>query len=59
MASFFATLKKELVQGQNYGPLKETGLGLFEHVEAFYNRARLRSSLGYRSPEELESDEFS
>ena len=29
---------------------------MFDYIEAFYNRERLHSTLGYRSPEEYERD---
>jgi transposase InsO family protein len=32
----------------------EARLSIFEYVEAFYNRQRSHSALGYRSPEQYE-----
>jgi transposase InsO family protein len=29
---------------------------VFDYIEVFYNRERLHSTLGYRSPEEYEQD---
>ena len=54
MESFFKTLKTELLQGTTFDDLKEARQLVFEYVEVFYNRRRLHSSLGYRSPEEFE-----
>ena len=51
--SFFATLKTECVTG----PFPTRALArttIFEYVELWYNRKRLHSSLGYRSPVEFE-----
>jgi putative transposase len=50
MESFFASLKKELVHGENYATREEARASLFEYIEAFYNRVRRHSSLGYMSP---------
>lgn len=52
--SFFASLKRELVHDERYTTREEAKANLFEYVEAFYNRARLHSSLGYLSPAEFE-----
>lgn len=48
--SFFATLKTELVNEANYATRAEARTSIFEYLEVFYNRQRLHSSLGYRSP---------
>lgn len=48
--SFFASLKKELVHGEDLASRAE----LFEYIEVFYNRTRCHSSPGYRSPIEYE-----
>jgi transposase InsO family protein len=52
--SFFASLKKELVHHEKYTTREEAKASIFEYVEAFYNRARRHSSLGYLSPAEFE-----
>jgi transposase InsO family protein len=52
--SFFASLKKELVYQQNYGTREEARQSIFQWIETFYNRTRLHSHLGYRSPEQFE-----
>jgi putative transposase len=52
--SFFATLKNELVHGRSWSSRLELRAALFEYVELFYNRRRLHSSLGYKTPSEVE-----
>jgi transposase InsO family protein len=52
--SFFARLKRELVHHEQYTTRAEARASIFEYVEAFYNRVRLHSSLGYLSPEQFE-----
>jgi putative transposase len=52
--SFFASLKKELVHHEKYTAREEAKASIFEYVEAFYNRVRRHSSLGFLSPEEFE-----
>ena len=54
MESFFATLKRECVDGRLYATRAEARTALFAYIEGFYNRRRLHSSLGYQSPEEFE-----
>jgi putative transposase len=52
--SFVSTLKCELVHRRHF-PTRETARSaVFEYLEAFYNRRRLHSSLGYLSPESYE-----
>jgi putative transposase len=53
--SFFATLKTELVYPRSWPTRAEARLAVFEFIEVFYNRRRLHSSLGYRTPVEYES----
>ena len=55
MESFFASLKKELVHGEDYVTRAEARASLFEYIEVFYNRGRRHSALGYRSPCEFET----
>jgi transposase InsO family protein len=52
--SFFATLKKELVHRQPWPNRRDLGSAVFEYIEAFYNRQRRHSTLGYLSPEQYE-----
>lgn len=54
--SFFGTLKRELINGHIYARRAEARAAIFEYIEVFYNRERLHSTLGYRSPIEFERD---
>jgi putative transposase len=54
MESFFASLKKELVHREDYATRDEAKASIFEYIEAFYNRIRRHSSLGYVAPAEYE-----
>src|SRR3954465_11557554 len=52
MGSFFASLKKEHVHHVHFRTRAEARAAVFEYVEVFYNRQRLHSALGYRTPAE-------
>ena len=52
--SFFKTLKAELVYHQVYQTIKQAEMAVFEYIEIWYNRKRLHSSLGYKTPFEFE-----
>jgi len=52
--SFFKTLKTECVYHQQYNTIKGAELSVFEYIEIWYNRKRIHSSLGYRTPVEFE-----
>jgi transposase InsO family protein len=52
--SFFATLKAELVRTRRWPNHAELRSAVFEYIESFYNRRRIHSSLGYRTPAEVE-----
>ena len=54
MESFFASLKKELVHHESYATRAAATASIFEYIEAFYNRVRRHSSLGYVAPAEYE-----
>jgi transposase InsO family protein len=52
--SFFATLKTEWVRHRRYRSRDEARSELFYYIEAFYNRRRRHSALGYLSPVDFE-----
>ncbi len=52
MESFFAALKAEHVHHARFRTRTEARAAVFEYVEVFYNRQRLHSALGYRTPAE-------
>jgi len=54
MESFFGTLKSEWVYHRRYRTRDEARGDLFYYIEAFYNRQRLHSSIGYMSPANYE-----
>ena len=54
MESFFGLLKSELVYDRAYRTRDEASPDLFYYIEAWYNRRRLHSALGYESPEAYE-----
>jgi putative transposase len=56
--SFFATLKKELVNRRSWPTRRELISEVFEYIEAFYNRARRHSTLDYLTPMEFENTTF-
>ena len=52
--SFFSTLKLELAPGKAFQSREAARLAVFDYIEAFYNRARMHSALGYQSPAQYE-----
>ena len=52
--SFIHTLKVEKVHRQRFKTRDQAKREIFEYVEAYYNRKRMHSSLGYKSPFEYE-----
>ena len=52
MESFFASLKKERLHHARFRTREEARAAVFEYVEIFYNRQRLHSAVGYRTPAE-------
>ncbi len=52
--SFFATLKKELINRRSWPSKAELRTEVFDYVEVFYNRERRHSTLGQRSPADYE-----
>ena len=54
--SFFATLKKECIYQTEFPTRASAQSELFDYIEVFYNRERLHSTLGYKSPHEYEQE---
>lgn len=52
--SFMKTLKREEIYANDYPDLEHLAKDIEEFIEHYYNRCRLHSALGYRSPEEFE-----
>ena len=52
--SFFGTLKQELVNRCHFATRDVARREVFKYIEAWYNRQRRHSSLGYLSPAEFE-----
>lgn len=55
MESFWASLKTECFGSFIPQSRHHAHLMIFDYIEAFYNRSRLHSSIGYKSPLEYES----
>lgn len=52
--SFFALLKRALVFHCQYQTRAQARQSIFDYIERFYNRKRIHSSLGYRTPFEVD-----
>ncbi len=53
--SFWATVKRELVNTREWATRAELEMALFDYIEVFYNRKRLHSTLDYLTPEEYDN----
>lgn len=56
LESFFKSLKSEIPWHRKFQSREEARKELFEYIEVFYNRKRLHSALGYKSPINYERD---
>jgi len=56
--SFFGSLKQELVFHRKHPTRFQARQSIFEYIERFYNRRRLHSTLGYKSPANYEAAYF-
>ena len=54
--SFFATLKRELLNRARWTDSVDVRYAVFEYIETFYNRRRLHSTLGYKTPVQFETE---
>lgn len=52
--SFMKTLKREEIYANEYRDIDHLRMNIEVFIEQYYNRYRLHSALGYRSPEEFE-----
>jgi transposase InsO family protein len=52
--SFFATLRWELLERQQWSTRAAARTAIFEYIEVWYNRRRRHSALGYLSPWQFE-----
>ena len=52
--SFIKTLKREEIRANSYENLEHLRANIEVFIEQYYNRQRLHSALGYRTPEEFE-----
>jgi putative transposase len=52
--SFHASLEKDLLRRRSLRTRREARTAVFDYIEVFFNRERLHSTLGYRSPAEYE-----
>ena len=53
--SFFNSLKQEWLHHRKFDTRNDARQSIFEYIEGFYNRHRLHSTLGYKSPIEYET----
>lgn len=56
MESFFGTYKQELVFHVSWAGLLDALGATHDYIEVFYNRQRLHSSIGYRTPAEADEE---
>lgn len=54
--SFLRTLKREEIHASQYRDLDDLKHHLTEFIDLYYNRRRLHSALGYKTPEEFEAE---
>ena len=53
--SFFSTLKTELLPERPWLDAAAAQTAVADYIDQFYNRRRLHSTLGYRSPADFEA----
>jgi transposase InsO family protein len=55
MEAFWSSFKNELVHRCRFATRAEARTAVFDYIESFYNRQRLHSALGYKSPLDFEA----
>jgi putative transposase len=53
--TFIKTLKREQISAHKYQYIDELNAHIEQFIEQYYNRLRLHSALGYKTPEEFEA----
>ena len=53
---FFWSLKHEWTKHETFEELGAARLSVFKYIETFYNTVRLHQSLGFKSPDQFETD---
>ena len=56
--SFWSRFKAEVLEGGAFLNVEDARTEIFEYIEAYYNRVRRHSALGYKSPLHFESDYY-
>ena len=56
MESFFHSLKVEFVHHEKFATRQQAKDSIFEWIEVFYNRERIHSSIGYKTPVAFEEE---
>lgn len=54
--SFFSRFKAELIEDGVFEDFEQARSEIFSYIEGYYNRVRLHSGLGYKSPIEFEME---
>ena len=54
--SFFSMLKNEMYHRHTFATRARARFHVMQYIEVFYNRQRLHSTLGYRTPAEVRAD---
>lgn len=54
--SFHSVMKKEEIYLHTYQDFEECRKALFEYIESWYNRQRIHSALGYKTPQQVEDE---
>lgn len=56
MERFFWSLKHEWTKHDSFENLEEARLSVFKYIETFYNRVRIHQTLGYKTPDQYETE---
>lgn len=56
--SWFSMLKNEMYYRQSFATRRRARFAVMQYIEVFYNRKRLHSTLGYRTPAEARADHY-